>query len=830
MVERYKTPQPPSGLEALAAEIVTRNGGAPRGNLRSGWRCCCPAHRGNDPTALSVSLIGNGLRFKCFSANSCTQKAIRDALRRDGLDPGAAGLQGKAASSDAEEKRSSPQRRTYAAAIWEELATRESERPLTYLLAKYTEPRGLSVPATALIHFPLRWSPEETDPSDVLSGDDPAMVLPIRDKTGQLQGIQATWLDWGTFKKREREPKRQTYGGLKGNFIELVKTDYARETPLAWPLIIGEGTETVLSAITLTGLPGIATGGNVANVDPPEKAEYIVLVDCDDKGVSREAAGRLARKLLGGKNPPVVRLATPVRPEGAASGFDWNDVLVEAGVDEAARAALRTTILEAPEYAAVRTIKDKLEERMEELAALRARDRLEYALRRKSAAKEFDIPVGEIDLDLDRRAAQREPAGAPPPPDMKKLEASAQEIIESDDVLKRFARECASVVVGEGKVIQLLYLICTSRLFDKTRTMHAVVKGTSAGGKSKLRQVVVDHFPPESVVSFTAMSEKALLYVKGDFVNKILSMSEASAMDGKGQEFQNYLIREMISEGKVTYNVPQKVGDKIETNTIEIEGPVSFLVTTTRNALHAENETRLLSIEIDDSAKQTRAIMEKTAETVGLLQQPDPASREQWHDYQRWLAGGELRVVVPFALVLAKLIRNTKSPRLRRDFPQLLVAIQAHALLHRASRQSDDRGRIVAEIGDYEIVRWLMADILATGVELKVQGQVVKLIDAMEELNESDGVTVRALSDKLNLGGPAVRRWLAKAEYAGYVENSSDKKGARFKGLWKLTGEKPNSGGDLLPSVEKLQQAFEPLDDDDDAGEVGEFPRAFSRK
>jgi len=61
--------------------------------------------------------------------------------------------------------------------------------------------------------------------------------------------------------------------------------------------------------------------------------------------------------------------------------------------------------------------------------------------------------------------------------------------------------------------------------------MHAAIKGTSAGGKSEIRKRVLEFFPPESVVSFTSLSEKALLYYDGDFEHKILSMGEATATD-----------------------------------------------------------------------------------------------------------------------------------------------------------------------------------------------------------------------------------------------------------------------------------------------------------
>ena len=145
-------------------------------------------------------------------------------------------------------------------------------------------------------------------------------------------------------------------------------------------------------------------------------------------------------------------------------------------------------------------------------------------------------------------------------------------------------------------------------------------------------------------------------------------------------------------------------------------------VTTTRASLHQENETRMLSLETDDSQVQTEAVMEKIAEIEGEGS-VESINYAKWHDYQRWLAAGERRVIIPWARPLRKLIRAS-AVRLRRDFGQFLRAIKAHALLHRFHGEKDAKGRIVATIdavddgeacaakvqGDYEAVADLFAD------------------------------------------------------------------------------------------------------------------------
>jgi hypothetical protein len=85
--------------------------------------------------------------------------------------------------------------------------------------------------------------------------------------------------------------------------------------------------------------------------------------------------------------------------------------------------------------------------------------------------------------------------------DGKRWQASAQDIIESGNVLDLFAQTWREVVAGEEKNAKLLYLVATSRLFAKC--MNAAIKGPSSGGKSEIRRQVLEFFPPEDVVSFT---------------------------------------------------------------------------------------------------------------------------------------------------------------------------------------------------------------------------------------------------------------------------------------------------------------------------------------
>jgi hypothetical protein len=84
-----------------------------------------------------------------------------------------------------------------------------------------------------------------------------------------------------------------------------------------------------------------------------------------------------------------------------------------------------------------------------------------------------------------------------------------------DDTLGVFAQCWNQVMAGEEANAKLLYLIGTSRLFAKP--MHAAIKGPSSAGKSEIRKQMLRFFPPEEVISFTTLSEKALIYEPRSF-------------------------------------------------------------------------------------------------------------------------------------------------------------------------------------------------------------------------------------------------------------------------------------------------------------------------
>ncbi|MGV0618168.1 toprim domain-containing protein [Mycolicibacterium elephantis] len=365
-------------------------------------------------------------------------------------------------------------------------------------------------------------------------------------------------------------------------------------------------------------------------------------------------------------------------------------------------------------------------------------------------------------------------------------------------------------LVGEERLAQILYLVFTSRLLDKQ--VSAGVKGHSASGKSYTVETVAKFFPPEAYIEFTAMSERALVYSTEEFKHRTLIVYEVTALrEGVEDDMTSYFVRSLLSEGRIDYSVTvrDKENGGFTTKKIVKEGPTNLVFTTTKTQVHAENETRILSLATNDSREQTQRVLLELADETNI-----DGGLQSWLDFQRWLADGGCcgvalesegsngyRVTIPYAQDLARQVPPV-AVRLRRDFGSLLALIRAHAVLHQASRDIDDAGRIVATLDDYAVVRGLVADIMAEGVGTTVSETVREVVTAVADLATVEGVGLRALAEKLNLDKSNVSRRVRMAADGGYLRNLEDKRGK--PGRWVLGDPLPEEVP-LLPEPAQLR-------------------------
>ena len=141
----------------------------------------------------------------------------------------------------------------------------------------------------------------------------------------------------------------------------------------------------------------------------------------------------------------------------------------------------------------------------------------------------------------------------------------------------------------------------------------------------------------------------------------------------------------------------------------------------------------MISLEIDDSEAQTRRVLKKQAKTLGRNIKPDDSIHYDWQDFQRLLRiVGNKKVDVPFADALAALI-PPRATRLRRDYPQIIACIKAHALIHCYRRENNEKGELIADLDlDYVPVAELIGHIAAEGAGIAVSKELVETIDAVK--------------------------------------------------------------------------------------------------
>lgn len=373
-------------------------------------------------------------------------------------------------------------------------------------------------------------------------------------------------------------------------------------------------------------------------------------------------------------------------------------------------------------------------------------------------------------------------------------------------ILDEFARDLdATGVVGEKRAAKLLFLAITSRVMD--RPVCVVVKGPSSGGKSHLVNKVLGFAPLEAFQTLTAMSERALIYSTEDLSHKMLVIQEAAGLTGK---VGAYIVRSLISEGRVEYMVTERNPDtgRFEARPITREGPTGLILTTTRIKIDPETETRLLSISIDDTAEQTRAVLDK----IGAIRVDAPSvnDMQRWHDLQRQIAGLPQHVVIPFAQTLAGLVPPV-ALRLKRDIGHLMTLIAAHALLNHATRARDEEGHVIATMEDYEAVYDLVNDLFSEGVALTVKPPVRATVEAVARLlgnredRECQHVSTNDVAKALGLHKSAASRRVADAIEEGYLINDEESPGRPSK--LHLGDPMPEDRG-VLPSPDDLKSAI----------------------
>jgi hypothetical protein len=327
---------------------------------------------------------------------------------------------------------------------------------------------------------------------------------------------------------------------------------------------------------------------------------------------------------------------------------------------------------------------------------------------------------------------------------------------ETENLIERFledVEECG--LVGEQANASTVLLCAVSARLSSP--LNLTVSGESSAGKNYLLSAVAAFIPGEFKKFTSGLTPKALMHAaEGEFQHKAIFIAEY-----EGVAKADYAIRTMQSEKIIEWDFVD-TGKGIQKKKSRVKGPAAFLQATTRPVLHAENETRLLFVSLDESSQQTEAILRRQAQIAETGKLPEDEEKiKNWHDFIRSLK--TMTVAIPFASTLAAHF-PTERIRSRRDFPKLLGLIETSAFIHQYQRARQD-DRILASTQDYLLAKELFENCYATGPDTKL----TELLSAAQDLHAKGTFRVSDLIEKTGWGKSKVYMVLARAEELGCI-------------------------------------------------------------
>jgi DNA primase len=376
-----------------------------------------------------------------------------------------------------------------------------------------------------------------------------------------------------------------------------------------------------------------------------------------------------------------------------------------------------------------------------------------YSVRARSgfmaqAARELNVTEDVIRHDLGKVLRKLEecqekqiaktlqPTQKAPMPAEEQAEALA--LLKEPNLLDRLLADFTRCgVVGEETNKLIGYLAATSRKLDAP--LAVMVQSSSAAGKSSLMEAVLAFMPGEDKVQYSAMTGQSLFYMGAvDLKHKILALAEEA-----GAARASYALKLLQSEGVLSIASTGKDPEtgKLVTQEYRVEGPVMIFSTSTAIDHDEELLNRCLTLGVDETREQTRAILQlqRQKRTLdGLVAKQQKTRLIKIHqNAQRLLR--PLAVRNPYADALTFPDERT---RLRRDHEKYLTLIDTLALLHQHQREiksaEHDGERIEyveVTIGDVEIANRLAHEALGRSLD-ELSPQTRRLLELVSSMVE----------------------------------------------------------------------------------------------
>jgi hypothetical protein len=353
-------------------------------------------------------------------------------------------------------------------------------------------------------------------------------------------------------------------------------------------------------------------------------------------------------------------------------------------------------------------------------------------------------------------------------PEEDQSRAEARKLLASPRFFNKFlaAVERAGLI-GERKNALVLLIVVVSRLLR--RPLSALVKGMSAAGKNWLVTRIFLLMPRGRVRELSSLSERAWNYLKDYFRHRVIYLQERGGEAGGTV----HPMRLLISEQKIVRLVTQWIDGKRVTKKFVARGPVAAISTTTKSGLEIDDETRHVSLFVDESPEQTRRIVQAYARQERVLPEAEVLIWQMVHRLIEERA--DLEIVFPewFDEVAASTFVNDVI--VRRYFPAFVEACRTVCLIRSFRRELPEGGKITLAFSDFAIAALIFDGIFVESLHRK-EGSALETRRAVQKACEKkDGEPVQAedLATELGISLDRAYARLREAERAGVIRRAN---------------------------------------------------------
>lgn len=356
--------------------------------------------------------------------------------------------------------------------------------------------------------------------------------------------------------------------------------------------------------------------------------------------------------------------------------------------------------------------------------------------------------------------------------------------------------------IGEKKNKLIGFLAVVSRLLQKP--LAVLFLSRPGAGKTELQNCICKLAPPEHVIQYTRLTGQSLFYREPNALkNKVLAIEEEG-----GLKEALYSIKTLISSQKLSISATRtdaKTG-KFSVDDYTVNGPVVVMVSTTDpDGLDDETKGRFLTLTIDESADQTKKI----------LQAQFTKNTNEWY---RTTADEEsvlrlhhnmLRMLQPLTVTFThdlKLHWPFGRLQMRREQGKFISLVKAIVLVHQYQRKTGTIRRVdgtkmayaQATQKDIDLALELSREVFARNVDdvsptgrtllaetvalVKEAYDGMKTIDPKKELLLSEiPFTRKELRERIGWSEPQVRRNLDHLVELGYIGRLTGRQGSTFR-------------------------------------------------